>query len=840
MSTGSHRLDGSGAESYRLSIHPAFSDKPGKGEHGWLETSAPWTPVTWTLQQLLDHVSAGKAWISGVSIDGRRAGDSIEGAQLIVLDIDGDLPLEMFWHNSYAKRHCLATYTSVSHCTGKRLAEGRPCDDSYRAIFDLGIFVTDRTIYRYAHAELCDRIGFEISDRAGQDPERLWYGSTSAQIHINPNADELPWDLLENAKLESQTQRDAVEQAATRAANVTPGDEAYDIARLRWVIPRLAPSQHGGGSYGYAEYWFQLLAACANHWDQLADVFMQWHDLGEHSTGSDRQHINSKRISRVRGKSPARIFEFAKEQIPGYPKCLPEAIKALNPHRQQRSGAIASSFSREEAEFNVNGPPKGPGTSEVPSTPRLSASASTPPPGTPTPPADPTAAPAGFDEALAALYLLRTTGQVQEPSGLRTLKPSAAKRAEKLMISQIMATMQVYAREPSSIDELLLTMLRQQLNLDPDLPRTPQISKVQAHEHVDGLQFLIQDWLLSGCDHLLYGPAGGGKTQLALHMARAITGDPRESRFLDSGPLQLHRNWQKSRILFVETDMGDTSRANIITMMHKFGWMENQELLDHFDFVYQNTSNNSSPWQMTLAGILRLAEMLKDAAESERPYRLVVIDSLKSVCPDHIRVGQDGFLGYYRTVNELVRSYGISLLWLHHSAPETKRAQGVSAIVEQTNAVIHLSQHPEKKGLSKVEIVKLRGQGKSRTIDIQLMGTTWPVLTNASPDGDDDDDHRNDDSTESILRAVSEHFNAWRREHPDLMGGRVGLYYTGASSNEIQSALKSRGLHLNDRQLRDNLRLLTTTNHLQKRGTTRDTTYLLPSILPTPGPTLDL
>jgi KaiC/GvpD/RAD55 family RecA-like ATPase len=389
---------------------------------------------------------------------------------------------------------------------------------------------------------------------------------------------------------------------------------------------------------------------------------------------------------------------------------------------------------------------------------------------------------------------------------------------------------QLYARDLSRLDELLLLTLRNKLGLSDNTVADPQITALKPHEHTDGMKFLIPNFVLDATDHIIYGPPGTGKTQLALHMARALTGDPSVTQFLDSGPLNLAHHWKRSRVLFIQSDMQDTGRKNTISMLRSYGLMDNAELLDHLRFCFQDNSKQHPGWRMDLAGITYLHRALLKAKEDKRPYKVVVIDSLKACAPDSTLVGQQQFMLYLRTVNNLCQHHGAAVIWVHHVAPETKRAQGVARITEETSALIRLEKHQSDEKITTCTIEKLRGQGKSRIVQMHLMGVKYPELAFV-PQADDDDSTSPTGQRQretAIIEILTLNLSQYRMENPSFDHGRLRAFYPGLSISDLMTALNARHMACSSSKLRSILQALTQQGRIIRKGQSKSTAYRIP------------
>ena len=160
----------------QVSLHHGFHNKPPSDQFGRINNGSPWIPIEIDALALADHISKGKAWIACklATASSTRNEESAGEWNLIVLDIDGDMPLEQFWANPFVARHCLFSYTTPSH---QKVTEKNPeALDRFRAIFHCGSTLSGIELHRQLYALLIERSGLKLKDNCGDKPERLWYG----------------------------------------------------------------------------------------------------------------------------------------------------------------------------------------------------------------------------------------------------------------------------------------------------------------------------------------------------------------------------------------------------------------------------------------------------------------------------------------------------------------------------------------------------------------------------------------------------------------------------------------------------------------------------------------
>ena len=283
----------------RISVHKDCRNKEKQPAHGWLN-------IEESLSWLQGWVGAGYGWCATHFVGRHRRVDNASGSNLVVVDIDGDTTLDAFWSTDTARNWCVATYTTASHTK----AEHR-----FRALFPLGMQLTSTSQHRGAYWLVVNRLfadlGIEtIKDNCGQKPERLWYGNTNADWHINEDA-LVPEFLLTDIDYDDPT--DFVASDVTQA----------DINRCRWLLRNfLTPSEDGE----YETRYVPVMAACAAIGQPLFDDWVDWVLRGHH--GEKNENIQPFKWRGLGNHSgPAKLYSLAKRQNSNWSSQLPPELR---------------------------------------------------------------------------------------------------------------------------------------------------------------------------------------------------------------------------------------------------------------------------------------------------------------------------------------------------------------------------------------------------------------------------------------------------------------------------------------------------------------------------------
>lgn len=285
----------------KITVHKKCKNKsnPQKVAHDW---SNIYEDIDW----LMGWVQAGYGWCATHFLDRHRKSENATGTNLVVIDFDGDTTLEKFWETTTARDWCGATYTSSSH-TEK--------EHRFRALFPLGTELQSTAQHRGAYWLIVDRLVKELEieelkDNCGQKPERLWYGSTKAKVHINVSG-VVPDFLLETI--------DYTEETDFVASDVSP----QDIKRCEWLLREfLTPSDDGE----YETRYLPVLAACAGIGEGVFDAWVEWVLKGHHGQKAENiKPFKWKGLGNYAGHTT--LYSLAKRQDPAWTSKLPVNLR---------------------------------------------------------------------------------------------------------------------------------------------------------------------------------------------------------------------------------------------------------------------------------------------------------------------------------------------------------------------------------------------------------------------------------------------------------------------------------------------------------------------------------
>ena len=773
-----------------VSLHPHHHNKTDPAAFGRIEESAPWSPVALPIAELIEHISAGKAWVACQLAGGRRSNEAFTASNLIVLDVDGDLDLDAFWAIPFAQRHCAFTYTSCSHGnTAKQEADGTPSADRYRAVF-IGESIDNSDgqgveLHRERYFLLLERLGLTLRDESPAKPAQPWYGNDQAELHFG-GAVPLGWEFSTDARdrlAMSQQQRSAA------AARPVLDDDGRDEERAVYLLDHLLrPSEDGD----FPTYWVAVFNACAASGSELVrQAFMDWHSRGHHSKTQKRIE---KRYDKAGGRSGlGKLFSLAKEQHGSdWWQLLPEELRKSSSPPRLTPRTIFS-----EATASTPPPPhklEATGTGDEPPTPPaprtifselIERTARQPlPPGPP--PHNPNI-PGGGDGAdpMEQLYLLRTFGTRAEGEGTVLLPSHQIPALDRNLLGAILEN-KGYCNSKDEVERDLLQRFRYHHGLARNT-WAPVQGKVLDGDGDIRAEWLVPNWILARREHVIYSKAGVGKTMLSIQLARAITGDPTLNTFLDSEPISGFERWGKRRVLFIGTDMYDSAEEMTNTYISNLG-LAHSDFLRYIDWWFEDGVAGTPGWTLSLRHLMQLLNHLKAQQEKGMPVSAVIIDSMKAVCPDHLLVGHQAFKDYLRLVYDICSRFGAALIWIHHSGKDGS-AQGIQRITEGAAGVFRMERDKETRKVV-MEVEKLRGGGRTRTLFIDPFSPGAPRLLMDPNAGADDEPSgpvvsRSQARQEQILTLLQDHFDAYRAQNPSALGSTAFLLYKGMTRKEL-------------------------------------------------------
>lgn len=731
-----------------VATHSRHRNKSPKDHEQWaaINAAAPWVDRELNPLELAEWIQQGLAW-TACHLGGRsHSEDSVVASNLIVLDIDGDLTLEAFWAIPAVQRHCLFTATSCSHTPEEHrfralfAVEAHEEVDLHGAIYDLWV----------------DRLGIQLKDNCGRKPERLWYGNDRAELRYG-GGEPIPWDLVEQARDNLKAARAAL----PRTSPTNPEDLALDLRRAVVCFEQLLrPSVDGDFSGGY---WKELLLAAAATGDEaVQQAFLQWHHRGHHSKTQTqvKRRLQRSRSRMTPGEGAGKILKLAKEQHGQlWWRLLPQELW----YGQGGGGLTPPTVLGRSRSFSDIAPLGASRTPDVvPSTAeleKLASRAHTPlgvspsldPGSPPIPPAQPVSPPAStaarIRQLIELVYWLRVENIHRGPGANTLLSEEEAEDQVDEYLSELLS-FPIFNRRPEKIESKLLQVFRQQHGLCQRSRRNLKPEHLFSEEDQDP-DALIGNLMALGCSYILYARQGLGKTRLALLLARAALGTPGHNRFLDYEPVA-PSSWKSQRVLYIASDGNLQAKPDLRRYARGMG-QEGAEWVDYLDILNANQGNKATRWRIDLYELHLLAELLDKAAEAGTPYRLIVIDSLKSVTPDGVRVGSQEIVDYVDLVDGICSPRNVTVLYIHHQSKDGDGAQGAAGLLEMVHGVFRLKEQ-DGQSIFCVDKTRLDRRG-NREIPYKITTTGDLKITAGISDQSADDQGR-----ELILRALQQHY----------------------------------------------------------------------------------
>lgn len=778
-----------------VSLHSEHFNKTPSERFGVVENNSLYQNAELLIDKLVAHVQAGKAWAGCHFEGGKRNASNAGASNLIVLDIDGDTSLEDFWAISFVERHCLLTYTSCSHNP-----EG---EHRFRALFRCEQH-DQSGLHQAIYRQVVDSIGFVPKDAAGEKPERLWFGNTKAEVRRGGGA-PLNWDLIERAK---QDHQQAVAKNRLPRPETAAADQQLDNDRAAYVLRHLLRASADGD---FQEYWSPILnAAAATGSELVREAFFDWHARGHQSNSQrDVEKRFDKAGTRITaGQGAGLILSFAKlEHGSNWKRLLPEQLR----YGYGRGGAaepiISVALPIEEITVrNITqttsllrsrsaGDTAAEGAQQAPdlvpplrelerlaqAAQPISLMASRGPVVEVTPAA--VIEPLTLKQKLRRLYQLRAHGLLEINTDLQEVLENDRACLDRELLGEILAH-PGYCNQPSEVERDLLTLFRAEQGLRDNSYAAVRSMKLTG-PNLKRPRWLVPGFLLAGGEHILYSKPGVGKTTLALHMARAVTGDPALERFLDSGPLNNHHNWQRNPVVFIGTDMFASAEEMTTQYLADFDLL-GLEFLGQVDWWFE--TEDTPPWQLNLKDLTKLYQTLDGHYHNKTPVAAVFIDSMKAVCPDHLLVGQQGFKDYIKLVKMICKRFSAALIWVHHSRADGSGAQGITRITEGSDANFHLKRDDKTRQIT-LDIEKIRG-GRGRTLYIDPFKNIPVLLPNTEAIVDDDDQENKKEQL--VFEVLAEHFRQHRLINMTSSAEWIERSYVGMKIGEIEAALHTR------------------------------------------------
>lgn len=813
-----------------VALHSGHHNKTPSERFTAVESASPWRNADLSLEALLAHIQAGRAFVSCQLTGNRRTLDDYNASNVVVLDLDGDLDLEAFWARPAAQRHCALTYTSCSHGDqAKQEASNAASSDRFRALFPFAESFKTPDEHAAAYDWIIEQLGFTPADPSGRKPVQLWYGNDAALIERNPDWASANWDVIEDIR--ANARRPAPPVARVNA----PEDLQTDSERAEWLLLHLLrPSADGE----YLHYWQRVLnAAAASGSDRVWAAFIDWHQRGHHiGKNSLRKLERSRSKSGQRmsaGQGLGTLFALAKEQNLQWKELLPDGLKFVvggaqaSPRSLMRSrpalgGAVSLSIQ----------PPSDPVAAEFQQTRQLMQrqQATAPLPITDTPAAEqPLDFLASLKLLIERMYHLTVRAVHITEAGEEQLSESDA-AAQLLQYREQLFAYQVISREPQHIETMLLDRFRDEHGLIRRTKLAMRVSKLfdgEEDEHVH----LLPNLMAVGQPYLFYARQGLGKTTLALLLARSVLGVPGYNQFLDFPPVPIS-DYGKRRALFIASDGGSGAKADLIGYARRLNLAGAEWIDKHLDLITSTSTDTAKPWRMDLFGLAFLARTLDEAGASGKPYSLLVVDSLKAVAPDGVRVGDQIITDYIATLTEICQPRGVTMVLIHHQSKEADHAQGAAGIAEMVHGVFRIREQEQdgrKQRIFCVDKTRLDPKG-NREIPIDITGGSLTV-------GDVLDTGNRGELL--LLDGFRQHYDRYVKKVAHLSSDAPERRYRGINAQAAMATLMELGIRHESwtsvRVVADLVKQLCKQGELEKRGSTKDCHYTalgVPSVIP--------
>lgn len=285
------------------SVNPLIRDKPPV----WLEEFGDnWQPAQGSLDDLLELIRHGIAFIPAAMDNSHRSSSAFVSADLAVVDIDHGLSLDDFGQHPLAQV-AAATYTTASH-------RDEPGAHRFRVIFRLSERITDPELYKAVITLLIRKLG---GDKSCSDPCRLFYGSSAGSVQRLSVEARLDAAIVAEAR---QLAADLKRRFESASEDVDPIDLLQAAHVLDQVIPPTAD--------GERDRFVRVTAAAASAGSELYAAWSDWASRGHHGKGKNSRQTSERFFRGFSGRSSlATLFFLAKEADPDWRKGLPEELR---------------------------------------------------------------------------------------------------------------------------------------------------------------------------------------------------------------------------------------------------------------------------------------------------------------------------------------------------------------------------------------------------------------------------------------------------------------------------------------------------------------------------------
>lgn len=798
-----------------VSLHPSFFNKERRGdEHQW-------QPTALTLAQLLEHVSAGRAFVACELSGQQRNTESYVRSNLLILDLDGDLDLDDFWQNPAVLRHCAATYTSCSHGDqAKQEKDGAPSADRFRALFVFGETFNTTEEHGSAYDWIISQVGFAPRDPSGRKATQYWAGNSAAVIRTNPTAASPGWDVMEDIR-----DRATAKPVYDSTPRPLDDNDARQVEMAAYALQHLLPPSNDGEYKSVWEPIFSLAVGTSS--ETIWQAFVDWHCRGHHVRQKNVRRIERERSSAKLNLSPGpalgALIRHLNKEIPGWKDRLPESLRGGGGAQAPKPVSLMRSRPQLGGSSSFSEQPAAAAASTDPIAAEFQARRQLMSRQTAMAPVPDAAASGGgdafidvFNRCIERMYLLATRYIHLSDEGEQQLEEDEA-NAWLLHYREQLFQYQVLSREPHHIERRLMDRFRADHGLEKRTKSALQVEKLfdgQEIEHVH----LLPNLLAVGQSYLFYARQGVGKTLMALALARSVLAVPGHNHFLDFPAVPL-TEYGKRRVLFIASDGGKAAKSDLMGYAKAMG-MQNTEWINRdLDVVAASPANTAEPWRMDLYQLHWLSDKLDAAAAEGRPYNLVIVDSLKACAPDGILVGQQVITDYLHLVDGICHPRCATVLYISHQSKEADHAQGAAGIAEMVHGVFRLRLE-ERQRIFCVDKTRLVMNG-NREIPVNLSGDQFVAAATA--------DDGSDDGGPLLINALCQHYERHAKKVAHLSANDSLRAYRGVAADSLYATCMELGIRhsswTNARVVSDLAKELCSQRELEKTGRGRSIFY---------------
>ena len=322
----------------------------------------------------------------------------------------------------------------------------------------------------------------------------------------------------------------------------------------------------------------------------------------------------------------------------------------------------------------------------------------------------------------ASDLLAAITGQPWQPQGddqeteprltyseLLAASLEAIRRSDRDTEMELRAELAIrFRRDHQQIDAALFRLLTQQ-----SIGETTTTRPLQTGldlEQIDGMDSLLDGFLVANDQALIYGKAGSGKTLACLAAGFALIDG---TGFLDhdSSP-------PKGKVLFIASDSGAPPLKGALCDLGLVDHPAAKPGLDQRFFVWAHDRGQGMPaWTASISDWVRLLDFV-----AAQKIDLVFIDSAKAVCSQAdpvVSYASNEAVSAMLTFVKSVICPHTSVVWISHDGTEKGAHAGAKAWAEIPSIVHRIEQVPDRPSERSWTVVKNR-MGSTRTFNYTL------------------------------------------------------------------------------------------------------------------------